>query len=187
MKTDAREDGLDRRLFIALRTRWHVQPLQGILTALSISGNNGLLWLGLAVPVFWSSGNYGFRGIVFMVILMAMIVYSTLAVNYAIKLVLRRERPALDDPGLEPLVGVPSSKSFPSSHAAMSFAAASLYIYFMSAVWPLILALAFFYGLATLVAWSRVYVGVHFPSDVVAGTFVGLASGCGWAIFLHFL
>ncbi|MDO8735550.1 MAG: phosphatase PAP2 family protein [Thermoleophilia bacterium] len=181
-----KNDGLDRRLFIALRTRWHVQPLQAVLTALSVSGNNGFLWIGLAVPVFWAAGD-GLLGIVSRLVFMAVVVYSTLAINYAVKQILGHERPALDDPALLPLVGVPSSKSFPSSHAAMSFAAATIYVYFMTAVWPFFLAFALFYGLALLVSWSRVYVGVHFPSDVLAGMFVGLASGCFWAIFLHFL
>ncbi|MBI5869792.1 MAG: phosphatase PAP2 family protein [Actinobacteria bacterium] len=169
--------GLDRRLFVAIRTRWHSQPLQTFLTALSISGNYGLLWLGLAFTL-WIGGITNGRG---MIVMIPLVVYSTLAFNFVIKSILRIERPALDEPGLEPLVGVPSSKSFPSSHAAMSFAAATIFVYFRPSLWP------FFYSLAFLVSWSRVYVGVHFPSDVLAGMFVGLASGCGWTVYLHYL
>lgn len=168
---------LNRRLFVTLRTRWHFQPLQAFLTALSISGNYGLLWLGLALA-FWLGGSNNGRA---MIVMIPLVVYSTLAINFIIKSILPKERPALDTPGLEPLVGVPSSKSFPSSHAAMSFAAATVFVYFRPSLWPL------FYSLAFLVSWSRVYVGVHFPSDVLAGMMVGLTSGCFWALFLHFL
>ncbi|MHB9112325.1 MAG: phosphatase PAP2 family protein [Thermoleophilia bacterium] len=170
-------NGLDLRLFVTLRTRWHVQPLQAGLTALSVSGNYGFLWLGLAFA-FWLGGSNNGRA---MIVMIPLAVYSTLAANFVIKSMLRRERPVLDEPGLEPLVGVPSSKSFPSSHAAMSFAAATVFVYFRPSLWPL------FYSLAFLVSWSRVYVGVHFPSDVLAGMFVGLASGCLWSIFLYWV
>lgn len=171
------KESFDRRLFITLRTRWHVQPLQTGLTGLSISGNYGLLWLGLAFA-FWIGGAHSGRS---MIVIMPIVVFSTLAFNYAIKSMLKHERPLFDEPGLEPLVGVPSSASFPSSHAAMSFAAATVFVYFSPSLWPV------FYSLAFLVGWSRVYVGVHFPSDVVAGMFVGLASGCFWALFLQWV
>ena len=92
---------------------------------------------------------------------------------------MKKERPALDDPALAPLVGVPSSKSFPSSHTAMSFAAACFFSYLHPQLWPL------FFGLALLISWSRVYVGVHFPSDVLAGMAVGLVMGGFWMWFLN--
>mgnify|MGYP001795780194 CR=1 FL=1 len=99
--------------------------------------------------------------------------------NNIIKVSLKRERPAMDSPALAPLVGVPSSKSFPSSHAAMSFAAAVIFTYHYPSLWLL------FFGLALLISWTRVYVGVHFPSDVLAGTVVGLLMGGVWVLFLN--
>ena len=70
-------------------------------------------------------------------------VWTTLAANYAVKLLVRRERPVSSEPGLEPLLGVPASTSFPSSHAAMSFAGATVLAYFHPSLWPLYYALAF--------------------------------------------
>lgn len=166
--------GLDHRLFVALRTRFHFQPLEAILKALSVSGNWGLFWVGLALVFFLSGANNGRA----MAIMTTVAVYSTLVVNYAVKSALHRERPVFDDPELGPLVGVPSSKSFPSSHASMSFAAAAVLTYFHPSLWYA------FFGLALIISWTRVYVGVHYPSDVVAGTFVGLAMGLGWSLFL---
>jgi undecaprenyl-diphosphatase len=84
-----------------------------------------------------------------------------------LKLVGGRDRPFIVDPEQDPLVGTPLDLSFPSGHAATSFAGATL----LSAFLPrLRLPL---YLLAALVAWSRVYVGVHYPLDILAGALLG--------------
>ncbi|MHB8859891.1 MAG: phosphatase PAP2 family protein [Thermoleophilia bacterium] len=167
------KESLDMRLFVALRTRFHFQPLEAFLTTLSISGNYGFFWVTLAL-VFWAGGDP--RGVLIMIPLM---VWLTMIVNYGVKSVLRRERPvAAAGSGLEPLVKVPSSSSFPSAHAAMSFAAAIVFTYFHPPLWYL------FFGLALIVSWTRVYVGVHYPSDVLAGTAVGVTMGLLGALFL---
>jgi undecaprenyl-diphosphatase len=80
-----------------------------------------------------------------------------------------RPRPYVDEPNPEPLAHPPLDLSFPSGHAATSFAGAALLATFVPR-----LAVQFFV-LATLIAWSRVYIGVHYPSDVLAGALIGLA------------
>ena len=167
------ETNLDTRLFVALRTRFHFQPLEIAVTALSMSGNYGLFWVGLAL-VFWYRGDA--RGTIIMI---PLTVWFTLLINYIVKSSLNRKRPIAEPgSGLEPLVRVPSSSSFPSAHAAMSFAAAIVFTYFHPSLWFL------FFGLAVIISWSRVYVGVHYPSDVVGGTLVGLIMGILAAVFL---
>ena len=110
---------LDYRVFVALRTRFHFQPLQLIFTALSVSGNWGLFWIGLALA-FWAAGvKYGF----FLTLFVPFAVYLTLLVNNIIKVSLKRERPAMDSPALAPLGGVLWSTAFTPSHADMSLAA----------------------------------------------------------------
>jgi len=82
-----------------------------------------------------------------------------------------RARPALADPGIVALVTTPSSPSFPSGHAATAFAAAiAVGAFYPRIRWPLL-------GLATLVALSRVYLGVHYWLDVLAGAALGVALG----------
>jgi membrane-associated phospholipid phosphatase len=77
----------------------------------------------------------------------------------------RRERPRIK--GLEPFGRVPRSRSFPSAHAATSFAGAVR----IAALVPQLRAPLL--GAAALMAGTRPYLGVHYPSDVVAGAAVG--------------
>lgn len=90
--------------------------------------------------------------------------------NFALKNVFRRKRPLLDD--LPQLIRTPTALSFPSAHATSSFAAARAYSALLPPV-PL-------YVLAGSMALSRVYLGVHYPTDIVAGaTFGTLMGGVG--------
>jgi membrane-associated phospholipid phosphatase len=82
-----------------------------------------------------------------------------------------RVRPALADPAIEALVPTPESASFPSGHAATAFAAAvTVGAFYPRLKWPLL-------GLAALVGLSRIYLGVHYVLDVLAGAALGMAIG----------
>lgn len=94
---------------------------------------------------------------------------ATVWVNYAVKLVVRRRRPVLDE--LPPLSKARSTLSFPSAHAASSFAAATAFARLeRRAALPA-------YSLAALISAGRPYLGVHYPSDVLAGAALGSIVG----------
>lgn len=69
-----------------------------------------------------------------------------------------------------PLVAVPHSHSFPSGHTATAFAGATMLSFFAPRAAPA------FYVLAAAIAYSRLYVGVHFPLDVAGGIVIGVAT-----------
>jgi membrane-associated phospholipid phosphatase len=153
---DARRVLSDREILRAVA--WIRRPaLDRLVAAYSACGNQGVCWVaaGVVLSVRRRSPRPALAT--------AATVWGTLAVNYAVKQVVRRDRPDGGDVP-EPLIEAPRSHSFPSSHAAMSVAACFVLPR------PVI-------GAAALMAASRVYLAVHWPSDVAAGAALGAACG----------
>jgi undecaprenyl-diphosphatase len=88
-------------------------------------------------------------------------------ISSSIKMAIGRRRPVVDD--LPHLMATPTGLSFPSSHSTSSFAAAQAFGDLLPRA-PLL-------GAATGMAFSRLYLGVHYPSDVAAGAALGTAIG----------
>jgi undecaprenyl-diphosphatase len=98
------------------------------------------------------------------------------AASALIKVSVERLRPPLADPTVTSLVEVPSGYSFPSGHATTAFAAAAAVgLLHPRLRWPLL-------ALAAVVGFSRVYLGVHWGLDVIAGAALGTAIGVGCAL-----
>ncbi len=98
--------------------------------------------------------------------------------SFFIKHLVERIRPCNALPDVRLLVGATQSFSFPSSHAVNNFAAAMYFTkLFPKYKWPLFIA-------AFLLAFSRPYVGVHYPSDIIAGAFIGIGIGYVLAVII---
>lgn len=158
---------LDRALLIALRTHGHEPKLEAALAVYSRSGEHAACWLvlgmlGAATTRDRSQREQWLRGL--------RVILGAYGTNYAIKLSVRRRRPELA--GLPPLTPTVSRLSFPSAHATSSFAAASAYRGLLPA--------KLLYAAAGLFALTRPYLGVHYPSDVLAGAVIGTAVAAVW-------
>lgn len=158
---------LDRKLLLFARTHGHPRPVERVIGSFSRTGEHAACWLALGTAGATCDPDperrrQWRRGIG--------VVVGAYAANYAVKLTVRRRRPEL--PGLPPLTPTVSSLSFPSAHATSSFAAACAYSRAASAA-PL-------YAVATALALSRPYLGVHYPSDVLAGAVLGTVVAEVW-------
>ena len=139
--------------FITEKTHWF--PVWGVVIIL-------LLWKG------------GKQGRIVLVLIIPLIFLSDQLSSSILKPLIARTRPCVALDNVHLLVNKTTSFSFPSSHAVNFFALATYFGYFYRKyIWWFLL-------LATLVAYSRVYVGVHYPFDVLAGAIVGVA--CAFTI-----
>jgi undecaprenyl-diphosphatase len=131
----------------------------------SAIGDNGLIWLILAAAHGLRSERH-LRGAVRAA---AGVGVESAVVNLGIKSLFRRVRPVYDGPRPHRL-RQPRTSSFPSGHATSAFCAAAL-LSEGDNLWPL------YYGVAVIVASSRIYVRIHHASDVIAGVAVGHGLG----------
>jgi membrane-associated phospholipid phosphatase len=154
---------LDMTALRFARTRGHARALEACVAAYSRTGEHAACWLGLGLAGAARARRAGeparraawLRGL--------RVVLGAYALNQTVKFTVRRRRPELAE--LPPLTATVSRLSFPSAHATTSFAAARAY----SAVAPA----GALYLAAVMFAASRPYLGVHYPSDVLAGALLG--------------
>jgi len=143
-----------------MRTRGHAPVIERAVARFSKLGEHGALWIALSAAgaALDKGRRREFRDA-------GVTVAASFIANQTVKLVVRRGRPDL--PGLPPMVHTMSNRSYPSAHATTSVAGAR-------ALSPLLPAPPL-YALAAALALSRPYLGVHYPSDTLAGAVLGAA------------
>lgn len=161
--------GLDGAVLLWIQEAVRCELLNPLISVYTRLGNAGVMWiaLSLAMLCFRKTRKAGALS------LLAML-FGLLCTNVALKHLVARPRPWLTVEGLHFLVVEKDPNSFPSGHTCAAFAAAGVWFRTLPWRWArwTAVVLAIFMGL------SRLYVGVHFPSDVAAGCLVGLF--CAW-------
>lgn len=132
-------------------------------------GNFSTAWimLGLGLILIPRTRKIGFA-------VMAAVILDSVLCNVILKNIFLRPRPCDVNTAIKPLIPRPLGYSFPSGHTSAAFAAvAALYFSGERKIWKAALALAI------LIAFSRMYLYVHYPTDVLCGTLLGIF--CGYA------
>lgn len=151
----------------------HTPLLDKILAFITSLGNAGIIWIVLAVvllilPKTRKTG----------IIVAAALLMDLILCNLILKNLVARVRPYDVNTAIAILIKKPLDFSFPSGHTAASFAAmTALFLAKMKKAWIAALVLA------VLIAFSRLYFYMHYPTDVLGGAVVGILSGIiGYAI-----
>ena len=152
-----------------------LDPLMMFYTKL---GDAGLLFiaLGLVMLLFRSTRKAGLSALCAMII-------GLVVVNFTIKPLMARERPWLVIQGFVNLVEEHDPNSFPSGHTNAAFAFALALCMAAPKRWMKITAVC----MAVVMGLSRLYVGVHFPSDVLVGALIGSLCGLAGAMIIRII
>lgn len=140
--------------------------LDMLMPAVTALGNYGILWIALSALLLCFSKTRRI-GIVMSVSLIIEIVLC----NVILKPAAARVRPFDVNTGIQLLIRAPKDFSFPSGHTGASFAAAAALFFAGSRAWIPAGALA------VLIGFSRLYLYVHYPTDVLGGALLGIAAG----------
>lgn len=154
---------LDNYILLIIKKYIKNKYLDILMPIITIMGNLGLIWIIIAFGLFFNKP-YKVIGEIILITL----VISTIIGEGIVKHLVRRIRPCNDISDINLLITKPMSYSFPSGHTLSSFAIAE------------VLSVSFnkysliFIGMASLIALSRLYLYVHYPTDIIGGIALGL-------------
>lgn len=151
---------------------WHTPVLDKVMVAVSSLGNAGIVWIVIC-GVLLCVKKYRRKGL----LLMSSLLLDLVVCNFVLKTMVGRSRPCWLNETVKLLVENPTDFSFPSGHTMAAFAVAPI-IYYANKKWGIAA-----YILAALIAFSRLYLYVHFPTDVLCGVVFGM----GIAAFVLFI
>lgn len=157
---------LDWRILYAIQTHLVCPVLDFLMPKISVLGNSGMIWI-LAAVVLLCIKKYRKQG----VLLLIGLIVGVLIGNGLLKHLVARPRPCWLDVSVRMLIPVPDDYSFPSGHTLSSVIGATILTKtnrrFGYAAIPL----------AALIAFSRLYLFVHFPSDILGAAVLGIVIG----------
>ena len=151
--------------------------LTPIVKCITYLGNGGIFWILLTL-LFLCMPKYRKTGATCATAL----IFDLLSVNMLIKNLVARPRPYTKIEGLVHIIGDQSDFSFPSGHTAASFAAVTVLL--MCAPKKISIPMTV---LAVLISLSRLYVGVHYPTDILGGVVIGVICGVAAVYFVKWI
>lgn len=146
--------------------------LDSVMPFITRLGDGGIIWLIgsavlLVIPKTRKTG----------AAMVASLVMEVICCNIILKPLVGRIRPCDVNESVQLLIARPTDFSFPSGHTGASFAATSALLFSKNRLWIPAMVLS------VLIAFSRLYLYVHYPSDVIAGAMIGMITGwCGCAL-----
>ena len=148
---------------------WIQQNLRGSMAtdfweSMTDMGNAGIFWLAVIVILLVRKKTRFAGAASFLALCLDVII-----TNGILKLLIARPRPFLTNTDITPLIPPPAGFSFPSGHSVSSFAVAFVLYQLLPKRYGVPAVI-----IAVLIALSRLYLGVHYPSDVLAGMIIGL-------------
>ncbi len=168
--------GIDSSLLLFIQNNIRNDFLTPIMKAISLTGDHGgIFWIVITVIMLIINRTRK----VGICVAFSMLL-SGLFTNLIIKNLVDRTRPYELVDELKPLVDKPSDASFPSGHASLGFAVAIAMILSLTMIMKRKIAIIIgicIIILVAMVSFSRLYLGVHFPSDVFAGSLIGICCG----------
>lgn len=150
-----------------IQNNMHTPVLDKLMIFATKLGNNGLIWIFISILLVIISKKHKKAGFV---TLLALFIGAMLG-EVIIKHIVQRPRPFLEMNTIKLLIPKPKSFSFPSGHTTAAFAAVVVLSRYFKKY-----SIEFFI-LAFLIAFSRMYLCVHYPTDVLAGIILGIISG----------
>lgn len=162
---------LDTTVLDFIRSHFHSPLLDIIMPIITSLGNTGLVWIGISV-ILLIGKKHRKAG----VMVICSLILVTILGEGIIKHLVQRPRPCADIPASQLLIRKPLDFSFPSGHTASAFAAAGILLREFRQYRVYIIVLA------SLIAFSRMYLYVHYPTDIIGGIVLSLL--CAWLVWI---
>ncbi len=154
---------IDHQILLFIQENLRFDFLTPVMEYSSFVVNAGVLWIALSIVLIFFK-----RTRMVGIVSLTSLAFCFLINNVLIKNIVARARPFDTFSDLVPLIKKPTDYSFASGHTTASFASAGILVRFKNK--PLIIVTVLF---AFLVAYSRLYLGVHYPTDVLCGMIIG--------------
>ncbi|MBE6048632.1 MAG: phosphatase PAP2 family protein [Clostridium sp.] len=156
-------ENIDTEILVFIHNNFTGPFMDKLMTKVTFMGNAGCIWIVIGLILALSSR---YRKYGFMVI--GSLIFCFVIGNLGLKPLVARARPYNFNEFITLLIDAPLDYSFPSGHTMTSFASACI-LYYMNKKVGVIA-----YALATTIAFSRLYLYVHYPSDVLVGLIISL-------------